>query len=142
MVTTHFLPTANFLAIFVSALAYFAFGYVWFSLLFAKVRNVELEKIGVKMSRPAGNKMAMKMLYTFAGNFLGAMAIAYVFHHLGVTTIDRGLKVGLIMGIGFTSSTLAIAYPWEDKSIKLFIIDAGHYVVGLLVCSLILSSWR
>ena len=142
MVTTHFLPTANYLAILVAAVAYFAVGFVWFSLLFDKTMTAELEKLGIKMSIPTGNQMAMKMALSFIGNLVGATAIAYVFHHFGVSTIDRGLKVGLLMGVGYAASTLAIAYLWEGKSLKLYIIDAGHYVVGLFVCSVVLSLWR
>ena len=142
MVTTHFLPTANFLAIFVAAVAYFAVGFVWFSLLFDKTRNAELEKIGIKMTPPAGNQMAKMMALSFVGNLVGATAIAYVLHHFGVSDVERGLKVGLLMGVGYAASTLAIAYLWEGKSLKLFIIDAGHYIVGLVVCSLVLSLWK
>jgi len=142
MVTTHFLPSANFLAIVVAGAAYFAFGYIWFSLLFNKARTAELEKAGIKISMPAGNQMLSKMALSFIGNVIGATAIAYVFHHFGVVTLDRALKVGIIIGIGFVASTLAIIYPWEGKSMKLYIIDTGHYLLGLLICSFILAVWR
>ena len=126
-----------------AAAAYFAVGFVWFSLLFEKTRNADLEKIGIKITPPASNQMAKMMALSFVGNLVGATAIAYVLHHFGVGgDVVRGLRVGLLMGVGYAASTLAISYLWEGKSLKLFMIDAGHYIVGLVVCSLILSLWR
>ncbi|TLY27308.1 MAG: DUF1761 domain-containing protein [Ignavibacteria bacterium] len=44
--------------------------------------------------------------------------------------------------MGLSASTIGIAYTWESRSFKLAVIDIGYPLLGIMVCSIILTLWR
>lgn len=52
-----------------------------------------------------------------------------------------GLQTGLIVGVAFIATALGINYLFARKSIRLFLIDAGYYVVFYAVMGTILGAW-
>ena len=138
----HFFEQANYWAILVSAAAYFVLGSLWFSLLFGSSWSKEVEKHGVKIDQPTGKEIGAKMIQTFIGNLIAAVAMAIVVYKSGTSGWQNGLHLGLICGFGFAAAAIFIAYTWESRSFKLMAIDFGYAVVGITVCGVILSVWK
>ncbi len=137
-----FLSHANYLALFVAALAYFVLGSLWFSALFGKLWSAEVQKHGVVMKEPSKKDIGTKMLSTFIYNAIAAISIGYLVYVTGITNWVAGLKLGLLCGIGFAAIAVGISFTWESRSTKLLLIDAGYAVVGITVCGIILSIWH
>lgn len=53
-----------------------------------------------------------------------------------------GLLIALTVWIGFYVPLLLNGVAWENRSWKLFAINAGYHLVALLAAALILAHWR
>ena len=137
-----FFQHANWLAIGVSAVAFFLLGSIWFSLLFGKIWQKEVEKHGVKIGMPKGGEMAAKMLQTFICNAVAALSMGILVYITGTTGAMSGTKLGLLCGVGFAATAIITANVWESRSFKLVAIDLGYPLFGITICGLILSIWK
>lgn len=140
MVITHL----NWLAIAVSAIAYFMLGAIWFN------QNVfgKMWMKGHNISGPSEEdkkKMPMMMLMTFVMCFVAAVGLAYLIHVFSGYTVNwrwySGAKVALVAS-AFACVGIGLNHMYTKKSMMLTIIDAGYHVVGLLAAGVILSAWR
>ena len=134
----------NWLAIGVSALAYFALGAIWFN---PKVFGTMWMK-GHGISAPTEEdkkKMPMVMLTTLVLCVIGTIALAYFIHVFSFYNVNwrwySGAKVALVGGIGFTGVGIAMNYMYTKKPWSLIILDSAYHVVGLVIAGIIISSW-
>jgi hypothetical protein len=139
---SNILSALNYWAILVSGLAYWIIGSVWFSAIAGRVWSAELEKHGVKIKQPTKSELITKLMTTFVLNVLLAFGLAVFIYTSGIVRLQGGIKVGLVAGICFSFATIAIAYTWESRSIRLLLIDAGYALVGIVTASVILTLWR
>jgi hypothetical protein len=137
-----FFNHTNYWAVLTAAAAYFVIGSLWFSLLFGNIWSKEVVKHGVKIKEPTGKEISIKMIQTFIGNIIAAMAMAILVYLTGISGWSAGLKLGLLCGFGFAASSIMIAYTWEGRSFKLMAIDFGYPVAGFTACAIILSLWK
>jgi len=107
--------------------AFFAVGALWYGVIFAKPwqRAAGLSNTQLK----AGN-----MGLIFALTFAFEMLVALVLWHLLVRTDPPGFVV-MMMAVGFAVGVMipaiGINYLHQRKSLALFLIDAGHFLVGM-----------
>ncbi len=132
----------NFLALLVSAIVYWLIGTVWFSLLMGKIWSTEHEKHGKKIKTPTSNTMIKKSILTFVLNFVVAFGVSLVVRAMHSTTLMSGISLGIILGICFPAAVMATSYLWENRPLKLSLIDVGYPVIGITACSIIMSLWR
>jgi hypothetical protein len=137
-----FFQQANWLAILVTAIAFFVLGSLWFSLLFGKTWQKEVEKIGITIRDPKGGEIAVKMLQTFGANALAALSMAILVFITGTSGAMHGFKLGLLCAAGFSLTSIFTASVWESRSFRLIAIDAGYPFLGILACGIILSVWK
>ena len=128
--------TVNWISVIVAALAAFAIGGLWYSpLLFSKVWQHEskLSDADIKNAN-----MALIFGSAFVLNFIGA-----VFLDMLIGTEANwmtGLVNGLVVGIAWISTAMGINYLFGRKSLKLFLIDAGYFVVFFAAMGAILGA--
>lgn len=131
----------NYFAVVVAAVAAFALGGIWYSpLLFAKqwVKAHGYTEERVKeMQQSAGKAYAVSA----ACQLLIALALAVLAGYLHLDHLGRGLKLGLLVWVGFALPLGLMANVFSDKRITVFYIDAGYQLVYLLVMSGIIGSW-
>ena len=139
---TSFLATLNYWPVVVAAAAYWILGAIWFSVLFGKTWGEELEKHGVKIKEPTKQELMMKLIQTFIWNLVVALGVAFLVFMTNSQSVLSGINIGLFAGVCFSAATFGIAYAWESRSVALFLVDCGYPVVGIIVCSVILSVWR
>ena len=108
-------------------LAFFAVGALWYGVIFAKPwqRAAGLSNTQLK----AGN-----MGLIFGLTFAFEMLIAMVLWHLLART-DPPAFVVMMMAVGFAVGVMipaiGINYLHQRKPLALFLIDAGHFLVGM-----------
>jgi hypothetical protein len=72
--------------------------------------------------------------------FIAATALAAL---LGAgSTWLTGLQSGLIIGICWIATAYGITYLFELRSLRLFRINAGYYVVSFAVMATIIGAWH
>ena len=124
----------NWLAVVFGTLAFFVVGAVWYSALFAKAwqREVGLSDEQLK----SGRNMALTFGTTFALEFVIVLTLGHLFAFL-----HPGDHAKMMMATGFglaiMAPALGINYLYMRKSLTLWLIDAGHFVVGMTVVGLV-----
>jgi hypothetical protein len=118
----------NWLAIVLGALAFFAVGAVWYTVLFGKAwqRLVGLSEEQLK----SGANMPL----IFALCFLLELLVVTMLGHL-FASLQPSDRAKMMMATGFALAimvpAIGINYLYQRRSLKLFLIDAGHFVVGM-----------
>lgn len=137
-IVLHYLSSINFLTVFVSAIIYFFLGMLWFTVLFGRSWAQENNFTG----QPTVAQLMFKMGTTLFGNFVASLSMALLVHATYSTTLFSALELGLLVTIGFSATTIGIAYVWVGRSIKISLIDIGYPAVGIIISAIILSLWR
>ena len=118
----------NWLAIVLGTLAFFAIGAVWYTALFGKAWQRE---VGLSTEQLAGGR---NMMAIFGLCLLLEFVVVLMLGHL-FARIQPGDHAKMMMAVGFGLAIMApavgINYLYQRKSLKLFLIDAGHFVVGM-----------
>ncbi len=109
------------------AAAFFVVGAIWYGVLFGKAWQ---KAAGLSDGRMQSGNMAVIFGLTFAFEML----IAMVLWHL-VARTDPADFVVMMMAIGFAVGVMipaiGINYLYQRKSGTLFLIDAGHFILGM-----------
>lgn len=135
------LSNINWLAVLVSAIAYFLLGAIWYSKALFGSKWVSL--VGIDMNDPAKNKgMAKMMLGTFILIAIACIGLALLVNRMDLTILSSGLKLGAITGLCFATTAVAISFVYESRPTGLYFIDCGYHLVGHLAGAVILVLWR
>jgi len=137
-----FMPPINYMAVVAASVMFFVVGSIWFSFLFSGQWTRELKRHNVSIKQPANNEMYIKMLLTFAANYLACLCMAYLVEMTGSSTTQSGLILGSIAALGFAFTAIGSVFIWENRSLKLFLIDVGYPVVGIIAAAVMLSVWH
>lgn len=137
-----FLSKLNWLHTLVAAAGYWVVGILWYSVIFSKAWQTEITNHGIKLNPSSGGKMSQNVVLTFLMNMCATVAVAFLIHFIGSETVIEGIKVGLYCSFGYVVTSGAMGYIWEERSLKLVMIDNGFHVVGLTVAAIILSVWH
>ena len=124
----------NWLAIGVGTAAFFVVGAVWYTALFGRAwqREVGLSDEQLK----AGANMPLIFGLCFLLEFLVVMTLGHLFARL-----DPNPRATMMIATGFgltiMSPAIGITYLYMRKPLRLFLIDAGHFVVGMAAVGLV-----
>ena len=126
----------NYLAVIVVTILAFVLGGLWYGPLFGKAR---MKESGVKEGDGKD-----KMVTTFRLSILLNIIIALnLSAFLGAKAdLQFGLFAGLAAGIGWVSASIGIMYLFSQKSLRLFLIDAGYQTVIYAIMGAILGAWK
>ncbi|MEK6888613.1 MAG: DUF1761 domain-containing protein [Nanoarchaeota archaeon] len=132
----------NFVAILIASIVSFVLGAVWYSPgLFGNIwaRLSGMSEKGMKKNKQKG----MVKLYII--NFIFTLVMAYVLSHVigWAQDVDftGGAATGFGMWAGFILPLLVGSLLWEKKSMWLFIINAGYWLVSLVFMGGIIALW-
>ncbi len=128
----------NWLSVVVATLAAFAIGALWYSpVLFG---NLWQKELGISREEIEGANMPLIFGTTFVLNFIAALVLEMF---LGKeASITAGFAAGLLVGIAWVATAIGTNYLFARKSFKLFLIDAGYFIVFYPVMGMILGAWK
>ena len=126
--------------VLVSAVILWVLGAVWYSpALFAKPRMAAL---GITPD-PANKKgLIPGMIASLVGDFILAFALDHIIHWAHATTLHWGAFIGFLVWLGFFA---APNYPqgiYERRPLKLFAINNGYWLFGLIAVGVLMAVWR
>lgn len=132
------LSQLNVLAVIVAAGLGFVIGGLWYSpILFAKawMREAGLDEARVRsanMARVFGLSLACSLVMAFnLAAFVGPKA-----------SLGFGLFAGAATGIGWVAMSLGVIYLFEQRSLKLWLINSGYQVITYTVMGGVIGAWR
>ncbi|HXM96193.1 MAG TPA: DUF1761 domain-containing protein [Candidatus Dormibacteraeota bacterium] len=129
----------NYLAVFVSALAYWVLGAVWYGVLFSK-QWMALEHMTEEQARSLNP--VLPYVITFVLNLLMAFVLAQICIWRNANTAGRGAAVGVLIWIGFLGPITYTTHMYEMRPKQLFAINEFYPLVGLFVMGAILGAWN
>jgi hypothetical protein len=135
----HHLHHMNHWAILVSALVLWFLGAAWYSpALFAKPWMAALGIV------PTGPKkgLASGMISSLLGDLLLSFALLHIILWSGAVTFAAGAFVGFLCWLGFFAATQFPQGVYEGRPVKLFLINSGYWLIGLLLAGGTLAVWQ
>ncbi len=135
----------NYLAVLIAAVVNMVLGFLWYGPLFGK----QWMQLSGFTKESMDKAKAKGMNKNYAIMTLGSLLMAYVLSHslvfASTYTQTFGAAAGLMAGfwtwLGFVAPVTVSSVLWDAKPWKLWFLNAGYYLVGLLVMGLILSMW-
>ena len=132
------LSTLNWTAIVAAAVVSYAGGMVWYApMVFGKIWLKTLGKTKESLGSPTN-----PMIVGFIVSLLVAVALALLFKLLGVIDPVLGAKMGLFIGVAFGALNVLSDSLFFGTPIKLFWIQQGYRVIGLVIMGAILGGWK
>jgi MFS family permease len=131
----------NWLAVLVAAVAYFMIGGLWYSKVLFGPKWASL--VGLNMNDPEKNKGVVKlMIGSFIFMLITCIGLALLVVRMDLFILSSGIKLGLITGICFAVTAVAITYIYESKPTALYAITCGYHLIGNIAAAVILVLWR
>jgi hypothetical protein len=126
----------NWLAVLAAAASAFLLGGIWYGPLF---KRAWCREAGVDPD--AAPKHPARVFATaFVCSLLAAFAFAWF---LGsAPELQRALHAGFMIGLAWVAMSFGINYAFAQRSLKLWLIDAGYHVLQFTLYGLVIGLWH
>src|SRR5664279_4491855 len=96
------------------------------------------------IDKNAANRKTMfpGMIASFIGDLILSFVLAHVLGWAGVSTFGWGAFVGVLVWLGFFVGPALPQGIYENRPFRLFAINAGYWLVGLIVVGGLLAVWH
>jgi uncharacterized protein DUF1761 len=132
------LTGVNWLAVLAATAVAFLLGGLWYSK--ALFGNAWMQEVGLTEEAVNEANMARTFGGTIVLQIIAAIALS-VF--LGAdSTWQSGLHSGLWIGLFWVATAYGVTYLFEQRSLRLFLINAGYYVVLYALMGTIIGAWH
>lgn len=138
----------NYVAVVVAAVANMMLGFIWYGPLFGKqwVSLMGWSEAELKAGQEQMQKEGWK---TYVPQFIGSLIMSYILAHYFIFAstytntfgVLGGFMVGFWSWLGFVAPVMLGSVLWDGKPWKLFPLQSGYYLVGLLIMGAIIGSW-
>src|SRR3989344_2984814 len=132
----------NFFEIVVSAVVIMIIGMIWYSKsLFGRVwmRSIGMSEKDIKKAK--SNGMASSMIIAFVAALVMSFVLAHVVAYTDASNVIEGAVSGFWVWLGFIATTMINRVLWEKASWTSYLINAGYYLIALLVVGSMLVLW-
>lgn len=130
------LDQANYLQAAVAALAPFLLGWIWYNkAVFGKIWMADS---GMTEEKARSGNMALIFGLTLVLNFVVGI---YLSQFAGIGAWN-GVQWGLMIGIWVVIPIRGVSYLFNQKTFRLWVIDALYDLVSLAAMGLIIGVWK
>jgi hypothetical protein len=132
----------NYLAIVIAAVVAWLASAAWYMGL-SKHYVAALGKTPEQMAADRKKPGAfLPFIYAFVANIIIAWMLAGLLAHLGAgqVTLGNGVISGAFLWFGFILTTMAVNYSFAGRDRRLLLIDAGNWLVVLLVIGAVVGA--
>ena len=130
----------NYRAIVVATVACFLLEVVWY----AGFINLWMAGTGRTLEWYRATAMSpwVQHLVAVAVTALVAMSLSCVVQATGEQTAMRGIRVAAMLWVGFVMPVWALEYVYELRPWSLFGINAGFWLLGMILMGAIVGGWK
>lgn len=130
----------NYLAITLAAVACFLLEAGWYSYF----QQAWLDGIGrtAQWLMATGVNPALQYATALVSAAVIAAAISCVTQLTGPQTAFRGMRAAALLWLGFVLTTWATEYVFEVRTYKLFAINTGFWLIGMIIMGAIVGAWK
>ncbi len=126
------------LSILVGSVAIFAFGALWFTVLFGRTWAELMDFNPASADKYKNMGMAKPLIANFLTNVLVASVLYYIFPQVLSLTYTDFLKTTLVIWLGFSFPIYANVGIWERKSWKLVVINCAQSIISFIILSAVI----
>jgi hypothetical protein len=130
----------NYLAIVVAAIACFLFEAGWYSIFLKPWLNGTGRTMEWLVN--TGVNPAFQYAVALVAEAVIAASISCLIQLTGAQTWLRGIKVAAMLWLGFVLTTLSTEYVFEVRPWSLLGINAGFWLLGMMVMGAIVGAWK
>jgi hypothetical protein len=128
----------NWLAVFLAAATAFVIGAIWYS---RKVfGNAWMLEVGLTEDTIGRANIPLTFGGTFLLQFVAATALAF-FLGSGSDWLT-GLQAGVLVAVCWIATAYGITYFFEQRSLRLYLINAGYYLVLFAAMGAIIGAFN
>ncbi|MFX0083972.1 MAG: DUF1761 domain-containing protein [Candidatus Hodarchaeota archaeon] len=128
----------NWLAVVVAAIIYFVILFFWY--FPSAFGNMWLKLVG-KESEPK-SKIIRDTIIMIPSSFITVLIIDIVMILAGTTDIGPALLLNLLLWVGLVGIIGINQSNFNDRGLKLFLIEYIPYLVCFLIAGIILAVWK
>jgi len=130
----------NYLAITLAAVACFLFEAAWYS-FFLKAWLDGIGRTG-EWLMATGVNPALQYATALVSAAVIAAAISCVTQLTCPQTALRGMRVGALLWLGCVITTMGTEYVFEVRTYKIFAINTGFWLIGMVIMGAIVGAWK
>jgi hypothetical protein len=130
----------NYLAITLAAVACFLFEVAWYSFFIQDWLNGIGHTDEWLMATGVNPALQFATALLSAGVIAGT--ISCVTQLSGPQTALRGMRVAGLLWLGCILTTWATEYAFEVRTYKLFAINTGFWLIGMVIMGAIVGAWK
>jgi hypothetical protein len=128
----------NWIPVLGATIAAFVLGGIWYSPMVFGKAWVAANGFDVKSMKEKDRNVGALFVLAFVLQWLTASLLSAV---LGPNANAMyGLNVGLLAGAFFAATSLGVTYIFENRGVKLFLINGGYYVASISLMGYILGT--
>ena len=127
----------NLLAVFLAALSTFLVGGLWYGPLFLKTWQKEA---GISDEAMASRHPAKVFGLAFLLNLGAAYILGHVLATYGNPPLATDIMIAFGLALGFVVTAFGVNYLFAGRSMKLFAIDAGYWIVTYSLMGVIFGT--
>lgn len=128
----------NIWAVITAALSAFLLGGLWYSK--ALFGNVWCKENGTPINKNEKGHRSYVFIISFLLSFIAALALALLLRRK--PGFYMAFHTGLLAGLCWVSTSFGINYLFANRSLKLFLIDAGYHTCQFTLYGVILGVWQ
>ncbi len=125
----------NWVAVVIAAIVYFLIHFLWyFPFAFG---NLWLKLVG-KESEPK-SKIIRDTIIMIPTSFITVLFIEIMIDLTNMNDIASALILSILLWVGFVATIAINQNNFNDRGIKLFLIEYGFYLIGFVIVAVILT---
>ena len=132
----------NYLGVLVSALASFVLGWIWYGPLFGKIWMKESVITKEQIEKAKKKGMTGQFITSFISSVVMAFILAHFVQYGEIANYVEAIQLAFYLWIGFIATVMIGSVLWENKSIKVYLINSVYYLVSLSIMTIILMMWQ
>ncbi len=124
------------IAILGAGVAGWIFGAIWYGVLSKPYQRA----LGLNPDDCKDKKMPMTpMVVSFLAAIVMSAVLYQLLTNLGVMGTAPAALAGLTIGVGFLATSVLVNNLFQQKSVALTVIDAGHWALAVVVEAVVIS---
>jgi len=120
---------------------FFSLGALWYSVLFERQWLEVIGKTVEQLTRENGGS-PRPYIVGFLAILVMCYTLGWIVQRGMGPTFGNGALTGATVAFGLIGATLALTYGFEERGIKLWLINAGYVFIGLVISGAIIGAWR
>lgn len=133
----------NYIGVIVAAVISMVLGFLWYGPLFGKPWMKEMgftkEKMMEAMKQGATKSYVLMAVSSLVMAFVLANVLAFSANEMGGMSVMNAVQSAFWTWLGFVATVLLGQVLWEGKSWKLYTLNAGYYLVSLVLMGVVLT---